>query len=71
LAELGFLGFAMIILVHTPFLWGQTLSRGDLEFSTFLGFFRRMAWFMVTQFEGVAWNERNEGMEASMEGVNW
>jgi len=54
LAELGFLGFVIIKRVQTPFRWGQTSSKGDFIFSTFLGLLRFMAWFRVTQLEGVA-----------------
>jgi hypothetical protein len=32
---------------------------------------RRMAWFMVTKLEEVAWKERKEGMEENMDGVGW
>jgi hypothetical protein len=42
-AEFGFFGVAMNIWEQTPFRWGLTRSRGDLDFSIFCGFFRRIA----------------------------
>jgi hypothetical protein len=42
-AEFGFFGVAINIWEQTPLRCGQILSRGDLDFSIFCGFFRRIA----------------------------
>jgi hypothetical protein len=43
LAEFGFFGLAMNICEQTPLRCGLVLSRGDLDFSIFCSFFRRIA----------------------------
>jgi hypothetical protein len=60
LAELGFLGVAMMRRVTTPLRCGEVSSSGDLDFTCFLGtLFARIDWFMVRSAAGVAWKERN------------
>lgn len=55
LAELGFLGVAMIRRVTTPLRWGETSSKGDFDWTCFLGIlFARIDWFIVRMVVGVA-----------------
>ena len=59
LAELGFLGLAMMRPVTTPLRCGLVIRRGDLDFSCFLGIlFARIDWLIVREAIGVTWNER-------------
>lgn len=69
LAELGFLGFIHVTMETTP-LWKGLPSmrgeRGGLRLFFFpMGFFRRMAWFMVTSAGGLAWKERARSDDGS------
>lgn len=59
LAELGFLGFAMMSWVTTPFLWGHPSNKGDLTLFCFLGIlFALIDWFIVRNAVAEAWKER-------------
>lgn len=60
LAELGFLGVAMMRRVTTPLRCGLVIRSGDLDFSCFFGtLFARIDWLMVRGAIGVAWKDRD------------
>ena len=69
LAELGFFGFAMKMLLTTPLFCGLLCSSGDV--GIFLRFlcFRRVDWLSVTNAGGEAWNARRRWGAKRVTGV--